>query len=196
MSEFVSPNTGPEDTLLLHPQGYPVYIDVPQHRVGGAASFMRFKLPLKGHNFPLCHHRENKVIVALQGELEVRTGIEVISVLKQGQAIVIPPGRQHRILQSGTIPSEVGIVLRPGLIEIAFRDLAEIVRRHGYSRILIADHLKKYDVKWDTGEKNRSDKYNTSPVSYSEIVNSLATEIDETLVNVWSWKRQKPTITP
>jgi len=188
MSIFIPPPTGPKDTLLLHPQGYPVYIDVPQCHQAGAVTFMRFKLPLKAHNFPLRHLQEQKFIVALQGELEIRTGTKVVSILKQGQAVIIPPGKQHRISQSGVDSSEVGIILKPGIIENAFRELAALIRVKGYSRKLISDHLANFNVVWDNGKLNNSEEYTIPSVSYSKIAQSLAEEIDESLINVWTWR--------
>jgi len=39
--------------LMLIPDGYPVWIDVPQASVGGTATAMRFVLPVRAHNLPL-----------------------------------------------------------------------------------------------------------------------------------------------
>jgi mannose-6-phosphate isomerase-like protein (cupin superfamily) len=138
------------EPLLLIPNGYPVWIDVPQATVGGLATAMRFVLPLHAHNLPLMHRQETKVIVALQGELEVRVGRERLAFLKEGEAVKLDAGVAHRIHQHGATPSTVGAVLCPGTVEQAFRELAALAARNGYQRDQMIEILARYNVFWAT----------------------------------------------
>lgn len=136
------------EPLLLIPNGYPLWIDVAEASIGGAATAMRFVLPVHAHNLPLMHRRETKLIVALEGELDVRVGRKRIALLKEGHAIKLPAGAAHRIHQSGTAPSTVGVVLWPGSVEHAFRELAAAASRHAYQRRNMIEILARYDVVW------------------------------------------------
>jgi hypothetical protein len=62
------------EAKLLIPNGYPVWIDVAQVCIGGEGTAMRFVLPLDGHNLPLLHRQETKLVVALEGQLDIRAG--------------------------------------------------------------------------------------------------------------------------
>lgn len=138
------------EPLLLIPNGYPVWIDVTESSIGGAATAMRFVLPVHAHNLPLMHRREAKLIVALEGELDVRVGQKRIALLKEGHAIKLQAGAAHRIHQYGTAPSTVGVVLWPGSVEHAFRELAAAASIHPYQRQHMVEILARYEVVWTT----------------------------------------------
>lgn len=140
------------ERLLLVPEGYPVWIDVPQASIGGAATALRFELPLRGHNLPLMHRREAKLVVALKGSLQVRAGRRPLAVLNQGDAVTLPAGTAHRIHQFGAQPSTVGIVLWPGAVEQAFRELAELAAAGSHQRGAMVNILQRYAVLWTDGE--------------------------------------------
>jgi hypothetical protein len=128
------------DVLSLVPNGYQVSIDVAQDSIGGVGTAMHFSLPLKGHNLPLMHRRETKLLVALEGELEVRSGAQPIALLRQGQAVLLKPGTAHQVT--------VGVALWPGQVEQAFRDMAARVAAGHYSREEMIRILATYDVIW------------------------------------------------
>lgn len=141
--------------LIIVPGGYPVWIDVPQASIAGAGTAMRFELPLRGHNLPLMHRRETKLIVALKGALEVRTGRQRIALLEEGDAIKLHPGVAHRIHQQGNRPSTVGAVLWPGAVEQAFRELAVAASQGAYGRSDMDEILARYEVVWTTDAHER-----------------------------------------
>ncbi|MBN3968826.1 hypothetical protein IMW75_26675 [Pseudomonas gregormendelii] len=143
-------NVDNSEALLLIPEGYPVWIDVPQASIGGAGTAMRFDLPLHGHNLPLLHHRETKLVVALEGLLDIRAGRRRIALLKEGEAVKLNPGFAHRIHQHGEVPSTVGAVLWPGVVEQAFRELAAAAVQNSYQRNDMIEILARYDVVWAT----------------------------------------------
>jgi mannose-6-phosphate isomerase-like protein (cupin superfamily) len=134
--------------LFLVPNGYPVTIDVAQASIGGAGTAMHFSLPLNGHNLPLMHRRESKLLVALEGEVEVRSGARRIALLRQGQAVLLKPGTPHRVHQHGAQEVTVGVALWPGKVEQAFRDMAARVVDGRYSREEMVRILAGYDVVW------------------------------------------------
>lgn len=137
------------DELILYPSGYPVHIDLPQRQVDGAGTALRFALPLRGLNFPLAHAHETKLVVALAGELALRSGAGTIAVLRTGQAVLVAPGTVHRIAQHGAAPSVVGVALWPGAVEEAFRALDRLVARHGFDHAAVAALFARYGVQWD-----------------------------------------------
>jgi hypothetical protein len=134
--------------LVLMPNGYPVWIDVPQASVGGMATAMRFVLPVRAHNLPLLHRKETKLVVALSGALEIRTGDGQIAFLRHGDALRLEAGTAHRIHQYGAAPSTVGVVLWPGYVEQAFRDIADAARHVPFLRSDMVEILDRYDVGW------------------------------------------------
>jgi mannose-6-phosphate isomerase-like protein (cupin superfamily) len=97
-------NVENSEALLLIPNGYPVWIDVAQATIDGTGTAMRFVLPLHAHNLPLMHRQESKLVVALDGELEIRAGRQRMALLQQGEAIKLDPGIAHRIHQHGAGP--------------------------------------------------------------------------------------------
>lgn len=138
------------DVLVLYPGGYPLHIDMPERAVAGVATGMRFTLPPRGLNLPLKHARETKLVVALAGCLQVRSGHQVLATLAPGTAVVIGAGMAHRIAQVGEGDSVVGVLLWPGAVERAFRAVAAGVgrRRHGAAVKAILAHE---GVEWDRG---------------------------------------------
>ncbi|MBV7537614.1 hypothetical protein KW842_17745 [Duganella sp. sic0402] len=137
-----------DDLLHLVPEGYPVSIDVAQASIAGAGTAMHFVLPIKGHNLPLTHQRESKLVAALEGELEIRSGGVRIALLRQGDAVLLKTGIAHRIHQHGDQAATVGVALWPGQAEQAFRDMAALVTNHQYSREAIIRILANYDIAW------------------------------------------------
>lgn len=147
---MTAPDT-PADVLALFPGGYPVHIDVPQASVAGSGTAMRFELPLHGHNFPLRHRHERKLVVALAGRLQLMSGLDVVAFVEAGQGVVLPPDVAHRIAQHGDAPATVGVALWPGGVEDAFRAIASQVAAQGYRREAVASLLAEYGVQWDAG---------------------------------------------
>ncbi|MHC8333490.1 hypothetical protein [Pseudomonas sp. LB3P25] len=143
-------NVENSETLMLIPNGYPVWIDVAQASIGGAGTAMRFVLPLHAHNLPLMHRQETKLVVALKGELDIRAGRQRIALLQEGEATKLNPGIAHRIHQYGKGPSTVGAVLWPGAVEQAFRELAAAAIQNAYQRTDMIELLARYDVVWAT----------------------------------------------
>ncbi len=141
--------TAPGEVLELFPGGYPVHLDVPQATVQGSGTAMRFELPSQAHNFPLLHHHEHKLVVALAGQLVLRAGGRVLARLEAGQGVVLSPGTAHRIAQHGPMPSMVGVALWPGRVEEAFRAIARDVAVHGFEKPAIVALLARYGVLWD-----------------------------------------------
>lgn len=141
------------DCLMLIPDGYPVWIDVPQASVGGTATAMRFVLPVRAHNLPLLHRKETKLVVPLGGTLEIRTGDGQIAFLKHGDALRLEAGTAHRIHQYGEASSTVGVVLWPGRVEQAFREIADAALQVPFLRSDIVEILDRYDVVWTVSFK-------------------------------------------
>lgn len=139
------------DTLELYRGGYSVHVDMAQASVDGAATGMRFDLPLRGHNLPLRHSIEHKLVVALRGSLQIRQGPRLIATVEQGSALVLAPGTPHRIAQHGTGASTVGVVLWPGRIEQAFREIAAHTSAMGTDIAAMKAILADYGVAWDSG---------------------------------------------
>lgn len=149
MSSLTSPHL--PDTLCLYPDGYPVQIDVSERALNGVGVAMHFDLPPHGHNFPLKHQHESKLVVALAGQLQVRSGHTILAHLGCGEALLLPPGTAHRILQYGPDTARVGVALWPGRIEQAFRAMAEQVAQQGFERSAVTALLAEYGVSWDHG---------------------------------------------
>lgn len=136
------------DILLLYPGGYPLHIDVASASVAGAGTAMRFTLPLHGHNFPLLHTREHKLVVALAGQLRLRAGDQTLARLDTGQAVLVPPATVHRIAQLGAEAAVAGVVLWPGAVETAFRRMAALAHARGFDRAAVIALLAEYGVRW------------------------------------------------
>jgi len=136
------------ERLLLVPNGYPVWLDVAQASIDGVGTAMRFVLPVQGHNLPLLHRRERKLVVALEGALELRSGRQRLVLLQPGEAVLLSAGTAHRIHQQGAGPSTVGAVLWPGRVEAAFREMALAAAQEGYGRQEMIEILARYDVEW------------------------------------------------
>jgi quercetin dioxygenase-like cupin family protein len=139
------------DVLILYPHGYPLHIDIAQSQVAGAGTAMRFELPPHGHNLPLLHTRERKLVIALAGRLRLKSGAATLAELRPGQGVTLEPGTAHRIAQDGAEPSVVGVVLLPGAVEQAFRDIAATVAEQRFVRDTVIALLAKYGVQWETG---------------------------------------------
>jgi len=137
-----------DDVLYLIPDGYPVTIDVAQASIGGAGTAMHFALPEHAHNLPLTHAHETKLLAALEGEVEVRSGGRTIALLRQGQALRLQAGTAHRVHQHGERPSVVGVALWPGKVEQAFRQLADGVAKGAYSRDDMIALFASYGISW------------------------------------------------
>lgn len=137
-----------DDVLYLIPDGYPVTIDVAQASIGGAGTAMHFALPEHGHNLPLTHEHETKLLAALDGEVEVRSGGRSIALLRQGEALRLSAGTAHRVHQHGERPSLVGVALWPGKVEQAFRQLADGVAKGDYSRDQMIALFASYGITW------------------------------------------------
>lgn len=167
------------DVLSLVPNGYQVSIDVAQDSIGGVGTAMHFSLPLKGHNLPLMHRRETKLLVALEGELEVRSGAQRIALLRQGQAVLLKPGTAHRVHQHGAQEVTVGVVLWPGQVEQAFRDMAARVAAGHYSREEMIRILATYDVIWHAPTEGEAVATEVKPLDQwlSALPAALATEV-------------------
>lgn len=144
---------GAHEVLALYPGGYPLHIEVRQQDIGGAGTAMRFTLPPHGHNFPLTHARETKLVAALDGRLALRSGGGTALRLAPGQAVILPAGSAHRIAQEGDGPATVGVALWPGAVEEAFRELARRVAAHGFARAEAIAILAQYGVAWDAGAR-------------------------------------------
>jgi quercetin dioxygenase-like cupin family protein len=138
-----------DDTLYLFPDGYPVTIDVAQASIGGAGTAMHFVLPPHGHNLPLMHAHETKLLTALEGEVEIRSGGHAIALLRQGEAVVLHPGVAHRVHQHGGQPCKVGVALWPGRVEEAFREVAAGVAAGPYGRDQMIAVFARYGVAWN-----------------------------------------------
>lgn len=148
---IAQPASSASDVLELFTDGYPVHIDLAEKNVAGAATGMRFLLPLKGLNLPLMHRFEHKLVVALQGQLQMRSGAHVLARLEEGTALVLPPGVAHRIAQQGTRESVVGVVLWPGFVEQAFRTIAARVSLMGTDKAAMIGIFADHGVVWDAG---------------------------------------------
>lgn len=142
------------EVLHLIPQGYPVTIDVAQQSIAGAGTAMHFTLPLHAHNLPLMHEREAKLVVALDGEVAVRSGGAIIALLRQGDAVLLQQHLAHRIHQHGAQPATVGVALWPGKVEEAFRQQAARVAAGAYGRDDMIALFAGYGVQWDAATGN------------------------------------------
>lgn len=147
------------DVLHLVPGGYPLTIDVAQADIGGEGTAMRFALPLRAHNLPLMHQRETKLVVALDGDVEVRSGGRVIALLHAGEAVRVAAGVAHRVHQHGPRPSTVGVVLWPGTVELAFRQLAADVEHGAYRRDRMIALLAGYGVVWSARDAGTAQEH-------------------------------------
>jgi len=174
--------------LLLSPGGYPVFIDVPQASIDGAGTAMHFELPLRGHNFPLLHRHEEKLIVALKGRLTLKSGSRIIAVPAPGEAIILPRGTGHSILQDGAEPSTVGIALWPGKVEQAFRALAEEVAQRGFHKPAVIALLANHGVVWNDGVRGSDANQIPLPavIPFSAALHQLPPRLAAALGKHWS----------
>jgi quercetin dioxygenase-like cupin family protein len=174
------------DTLYLHPHGYPVHIDVSERQLDGKGVAMRFELPPRGHNFPLKHQHESKLVVALVGQLQLRCGHLILADLQSGQAVVLQPGKAHRILQQGQDCAMVGVALWPGRVEHAFRDIAAQVAQHGFERSALIAILAGYGVSWDHGFAATDPPAAVLPVqTLAQALTVLPPELSAALAQCW-----------
>lgn len=174
---------------MLYPGGYPVHLDLPQRDIGGAGTAMRFTLPIRGHNLPLRHEGERKLVVALSGGLRVRSGARVLAELNPGQALLLPQHFGHRIVQHGPEPSIVGVALWPGRVEEAFRALARAVALRGFERGEAARILASYGVAWDDGAAHDA-AARLDPMPALEALEQLPSALARALRERWrAWLR-------
>ena len=145
---------------------------------------MRFALPPHGHNFPLMHTREHKVVIALSGRLRLKNGSLTLAELRPRQGVLLPPGTVHRIAQDGAESSVVGIVLLPGAVEQAFRDIAVAVAEQGFVRDTVIALLAKYGVQWDTG--GHADVRTTAPRPGLDLIGELPAPLAALLARRWN----------
>lgn len=173
------------DTLRLYPGGYPVHVDVPQARVGGAGTALRFTLPPRGLNFPLTHTREAKLVVALAGQLELHAGRERSLRLAPGQALLVPPGLAHRIAQHGALPATVGVALWPGAVEEAFRALDRLVAGRGFERAQAAALFAAWGVRWDGADGAGAGAPHLHPAAFGDVATALPAPLRAALDAAW-----------
>ncbi|MCK1790282.1 hypothetical protein [Pseudomonas violetae] len=177
-------NVENSEAILLIPGGYLVWIDVDEASVGGAGTAMRFDLPLHAHNLPLMHSHETKLVVALRGELDIRSGRQRIALLHEGDAIQLEPGIAHRIHQVGSTPSVVGAVLWPGAVERAFREIAALVVRGTYQRSEMIRLLSRYGVIW--AEKPLTNSHQTVAVRpFFDFLREMPSPLAHALEHRW-----------
>jgi quercetin dioxygenase-like cupin family protein len=160
------------DVVELVPGGYPLTFDVTSASIGGAGTAMHFTLPLKGHNLPLKHRVEHKLVAALRGELTIRRGGRVAARLREGDAVLLAPGAGHRIHQHGAQPSVVGVALWPGAVEQAFRDIAAQSARSGWQRAHVETILAPYGVEWNAGEGGGAEAHALHPASLAGMLDA------------------------
>lgn len=183
--DAVAPAPGLADTLRLYPGGYPVHVDVPQARVGGAGTALRFTLPPRGLNFPLSHTREAKLVVALAGELELHAGREHALRLAPGQALLVPRGLAHRIAQHGALPATVGVALWPGVVEEAFRALDRMVASSGFERARAAALFAAWGVHWDGAQAAGAPAPDLHPAAFGHAAAALPALLRTALDVAW-----------
>lgn len=173
------------NVIELHPSGYPVHIDVPQHSIHGTGTAMRFELPVHGINFPLMHQHEEKLIVALSGRLTIRCAKRVIAHLDSDQAVLLPAGTAHRIAQSGDHPSIVGIALWPGAVEEAFRSVAAHVATNGFRREAVIDILGRYGITWEANSFNGDYCRSLVPAMARDLLDQLPRPLAAAIAVCW-----------
>lgn len=177
-------NVENSEAILLIPGGYWVWIDVDEASIGGTGTAMRFELPLHAHNLPLMHRHETKLVVALRGELDIRIGRHRIALLHEGDAIQLEPGIAHRIHQAGSTPSIVGVVLWPGAVEGAFREVAALVERGIYQRSEMIRILSRYGVTW--AEQPLTNSHQTVVVRpFFEFMREMPSPLAHALEQIW-----------
>jgi hypothetical protein len=188
----VAPNqAAASDLLELYPGGYPVEIDVQQAHVHGLGTAMHFLLPPGGHNFPLTHHNERKLVVALAGGLRVQRGPDTLARLRCGQGVLIERHAAHRIHQDGATPSMVGVALWPGAVEQAFRAVAALVAMRGFQRAEIIDLFARYQVQWDAAPAPGGQPGDLEAAPFCDLVAELPSELAAALSARWApWLRQ------
>lgn len=176
------------DVVELVPSGYPLTFDVTSDSTGGAGTAMHFTLPLKGHNLPLKHRVEHKLVAALNGELTIRQGGRVAVRLREGDAVLLAPGAGHRIHQHGAQASVVGVALWPGAVEQAFRDIAAQSARNGWQRTRAETILAPYGVEWNAGEGDDAEAHTLHPASLAKMLNvygAVPAALRQALLRAW-----------
>lgn len=172
-----------QDVLYLIPHGYPLTIVVSEKSIFGAGTAMQFWLPLNGHNLPLTHTRENKLLIALDGEVEIRNNLNIIALLKKGQTLLLPPDIEHRVFQHGTTPSHVGVALWPGYVENAFRCVASLVNTNQYSRDEMIRIFAIYGIKWRAKSAVEQKKHEVK--NFADSLFALPPALAEALQQRW-----------
>lgn len=171
--------------LVLYPGGYPLHIDVPAASIGGAGTAMRFTLPRHAHNFPLLHSREHKLVVALAGQLRLRAGGQTIAQLATGQAVLVPPLTVHRIAQDGVAPAMVGVVLWPGAVEQAFRDMAALAADGRFQRSAVIALLARYGVRWTAAPDSGVATPSLAPRDFCDLAYALPPLLQVAVARAW-----------
>lgn len=172
-----------QDVLYLIPNGYPLTIVVPEKSIFGTGSAMQFWLPLNGHNLPLMHTRESKLLVALDGEVEIRSNQNIIALLKKGQALALPSNVNHRVYQHGATPSHVGVALWPGHVEDAFRCIARQVAADQYSRDEMIRTFASYGVIWTAKSTEEHKKHEV--MTFAEALHALPLTLAGAIQQCW-----------
>lgn len=171
--------------IFLYPGGYPVHIDVSEADINGAGTAMRFVLPAHGVNLPLMHQHEQKLIVALAGQLKIRVGATVVARLNAGQAITMPAGTPHRISQDGPLPSMVGVALWPGAVERAFTEIARLVEERGFNKSEVMEIFARFGVTWHNGASEQAHHCACEPASVVEMLGALPEELALAIADRW-----------
>jgi mannose-6-phosphate isomerase-like protein (cupin superfamily) len=184
-------NQPPPDKLLLVADGYPLWIDVAQASIAGEGTAMRFVLPPKGHNLPLRHRREAKLVVALEGQLHIRSGRHTFAHLQQGEAARLAPGVAHRIHQYGEGASTVGVALWPGNVEQAFRDISVAVSLQGCERACMVGILADYEVQWTAGSPD-GELHPVAVLPFMALLGELPASLAKALLQQWDrWLKKE-----
>jgi hypothetical protein len=174
-----------DHVLALYPGGYPVTIDVASAHIGAAGTAMHFVLPRFGHNFPLLHERESKLVVALEGELQLRCGALTLAHLTPGQGALVAPQTAHRIVQAGQTPSIVGVALWPGAVEAAFRAVAAMVAARGFQRQEVIELFASYSVQWTSSTPTGCMPHALVTAAWTDLLPSLPPALATPLAQRW-----------
>jgi hypothetical protein len=135
----------------------------------------KFSVPL--------HTYESKLLVALDGEVEMRNNLTIIALLKKGQALVLPPNVEHRVYQHGAKPSRVGVALWPGHVENAFRYVATQVATNRFSRDKMNRIFASYGVKWVAKSAVEHKKHEVMDFAYA--LHALLPVLARSLQQCW-----------
>jgi mannose-6-phosphate isomerase-like protein (cupin superfamily) len=174
------------DVLALYPGGYPLTIDVASAHIDAAGTAMHFMLPKSGHNFPLLHDHESKLVVALEGELQLRCGAMTLAHLMPGQGALVAPRTAHRIVQVGQAPSLVGVALWPGTVEAAFREVVVMVAARGFQRQEVIDLFATYSVHWSPSALAGCVAHTLDTAAWTDLLSSLPPPLATLLPQSWA----------